>query len=560
MGRFELIARVGMGAFGSVWKARDKQLDRTVAVKIPRHSAMTPDEQEKFFREARAAAQLRHPNIVSVHEVGRDGDSLYIVSDFVHGATLGDWFGSQQLTSREAADLCAKVATALHHAHEQGVVHRDLKPANIMIDAAGEPHLMDFGLARREVGEVTVTTDGQILGTPAYMSPEQAAGESHAADRRSDVYSLGVILFQLLTRELPFRGNVRMVMQQVVHDEPPSPRKLNANVDKDLETITLKCLEKDPHRRYQTALDLALELRRYISGEPILARPVSRLERGWRWAKRKPMMATTAALMLFLAIAGPLVAVRELSLRRLLETRFLESANLINQRNDDTDKAKKTIDELNHQLALWEGKANPAELWPQQLDESRRLLVMRDAFNKTKAALQGKLQNGEIQGREAACGYIGLAIMADATGQQSDAIGFYTNAINSLQQLVQQHPDQLELPRALAESYRSLARLVASEDRAAAKKYFKKASTVYQNLANAHQDDLGFQIAWMESELDHAKLAGFAAGQRNLKRVDNINQTLLNKWPGDAIATYELACFLVERDPFLAPLAGDAAR
>jgi serine/threonine protein kinase len=171
MGRFELIARVGMGAFGSVWKARDKQLDRTVAIKIPRHSAMTAAEQEQFIREARTAAQLRHPNIVSVHEVGRDGDSLYIVSDFVHGVTLSDWLTGQQLTSREAAELCAKIATALHHAHEQGVIHRDLKPANIMIDGSGEPHLMDFGLARREVGELTVTTDGQVLGTPAYMSP-----------------------------------------------------------------------------------------------------------------------------------------------------------------------------------------------------------------------------------------------------------------------------------------------------------------------------------------------------------------------------------------------------
>ena len=179
MGRFELIERLGVGGFGSVWKARDKELDRTVAIKIPRQGGMTAEEQEKFFREARAAAQLRHPSIVSVHEVGRDGDSVYIVSDFVRGVTLGDWLTGQQLTSREAAELCAKIADALHHAHEQGVVHRDLKPANIMMDDDGEPHLMDFGLARREAGEVTMTIDGQVLGTPAYMSPEQAEGEAH---------------------------------------------------------------------------------------------------------------------------------------------------------------------------------------------------------------------------------------------------------------------------------------------------------------------------------------------------------------------------------------------
>jgi regulator of protease activity HflC (stomatin/prohibitin superfamily) len=314
MGRFELISRVGMGAFGSVWKARDKFLDRTVAIKIPRQSAMSVDEQEKFFREARTAAQLRHPNIVSVHEVGRDGDSLYIVSDFVHGVTLGDWLTGQQLTSREAAELCAKIAAALHHAHEQGIIHRDLKPANVMIDAAGEPHLMDFGLARREVGEITVTTDGQVLGTPAYMSPEQAQGESHSADARSDVYSLGVILFQLLTGELPFRGNARMVLHQVINDEPPSPRKLNANVAKDLETITLKCLEKDPARRYPRACDVTEELRRFLAGKPIQARPIGRIERGWRWAKlnRRIALLTTSVgvLLVTIALGASVAAVR----------------------------------------------------------------------------------------------------------------------------------------------------------------------------------------------------------------------------------------------------------
>ena len=302
MGRFELIERIGVGGFGSVWKARDKELDRTVAVKIPRQGAATAEEQEKFFREARAAAQLRHPSIVSVHEVGRDGDSVFIVSDFVRGVTLGDWLSGQQLTGREAAALCAKIADALHHAHEHGVIHRDLKPANVMIDGEGEPHLMDFGLARRDAGEVTVTIDGHPLGTPAYMSPEQAAGEAHTADRRSDVYSLGVILFQLLTGELPFRGNARMLMHQVIYDEPPSPRKLNGSVPKDLETITLKSMEKDPKRRYASTAEVAAELRRFQTGEPIHARPIGRVQRGARWVARNRavsalMVSTVLALI-----------------------------------------------------------------------------------------------------------------------------------------------------------------------------------------------------------------------------------------------------------------------
>ena len=291
LGRFELIERLGVGGFGSVWKARDKELDRTVAIKIPRDGGMSPEEQEKFFREARAAAQLRHPGIVTVHEVGREGNSVYIVSDFVRGVTLGDCLTGQKLSSREAAELAAKIADALHHAHEQGVVHRDLKPANIMIDGDAEPHLMDFGLARRDVGEVTVTMDGHVLGTPAYMSPELAEGKAHTADRRSDVYSLGVILFQLLTGELPFRGNARMLMHQVINDEPPNPRKLNSNVPKDLETITLRCMEKDASGRYSSAMEVADELRRWLSGRPIQALPINWVGRVRRWITREPLVA-----------------------------------------------------------------------------------------------------------------------------------------------------------------------------------------------------------------------------------------------------------------------------
>jgi WD40 repeat protein/tRNA A-37 threonylcarbamoyl transferase component Bud32 len=305
---FQLIERLGMGGFGTVWKARDTILDRTVALKLPRGGRLDEVSTEKFMREARAAAQLSHPNIVSTHEVGRHTDTLYIVSDYIRGVSLAEMITDHRLSIRESVTIASKIADALDYAHRAGVVHRDLKPSNILVDGHGEPHLMDFGLAKRKEWEITITADGDILGTPAYMSPEQARGEAARVDGRSDIYSLGVVLFQLITGELPFRGSTRMLLQKVISDDPPGPRTLDSRVSKDLDTICLKCLEKDPVRRYATAGDLGADLRNFMGGRPIAARRIGAAGKMLKWARRNRAIAFLLSATMITLVAATAIS------------------------------------------------------------------------------------------------------------------------------------------------------------------------------------------------------------------------------------------------------------
>ena len=311
LAHFTLTRMLGVGGFGVVWLAQDNDLERQVALKLP----ITQDhDTESALHEARAAATLHHPNIVSVYEVGRDGDQVFIATEYIEGLTLRDVLSAGKPTIARTVELVSAIAVALQHAHDHGVVHRDVKPANILINLAGKPCIADFGLAKRLSANQPDSSHGRILGTAKYMSPEQAAGKTDETDHRSDIYAVGVILFQMLTASLPFRGNIRAVLHQKTLDEAPSPRALEPALPKDLETICLKCLEREPVKRYQSCSEVVEELQRFAAGEPIRARAISSPERLWRWCRRRPAVASLLA-GLFLSLTIGLLGVSTFWLR-----------------------------------------------------------------------------------------------------------------------------------------------------------------------------------------------------------------------------------------------------
>jgi serine/threonine protein kinase/tetratricopeptide (TPR) repeat protein len=313
-GDYELLEEIGRGGQGIVYRARQKSLNRIVALKIIGLAHWATEAHVKRFRlEAEAAASLNHPCIVPIYEVGERDGACYFSMGLVEGgqldavaksATADSSCGEREpMPLRHAAELIAKLARTVHYAHEHGILHRDIKPGNILLDAKGEPHLTDFGLARLVETESTVTRTMEVLGTPSYMAPEQAVGNNVGVTSAADIYGLGAVLYQLLTGHPPFAGGTTFETVRLVLDtEPRQPRLLNPKVDRDLATICLKCLEKDPQRRYSSALALAEDLEHWLKHEPIRARRTGLVTRGKKWVRRNPSIAVMAAMLLVLAV------------------------------------------------------------------------------------------------------------------------------------------------------------------------------------------------------------------------------------------------------------------
>jgi hypothetical protein len=310
-GDYHLLTEIGRGAMGVVYQARQVSLDRAVALKVIRPDRLadvTPAECrqwiDRFRTEAQIVATLDHPHIVPVYEVSEQEGHHFFSMKLIAGSSLKDCLGRYAGDRRAAARLLAQVARAVHHAHQRGLLHRDLKPGNILVDAQGQPHVTDFGLAKRLQTEGGLTQSGALVGTPEYMAPEQAAGRKDLSTA-ADVYGLGAILYELLTGRVPFRAeNLLELLRQVADAEPAPPRALQAGIDRDLETICLKCLRKEPSRRYGSAEALAQDLESWLAGAPIAARRMGPWERALKWARRRPAVAALTGLIVLVAGLG----------------------------------------------------------------------------------------------------------------------------------------------------------------------------------------------------------------------------------------------------------------
>ncbi|MHC1766743.1 MAG: WD40 repeat domain-containing serine/threonine protein kinase [Verrucomicrobiia bacterium] len=348
-GDYELLEKIAQGGMGIVYRARQRSMDRIVALK---ELALGPEAGteavKRFQAEVRTVARLQHPNIVTVLDVGCFEGRHFFTMDFVSGPTLSAMAEGKPLPAKQAACYVRTIAEAIHYAHEQGVIHRDLKPSNVLVDQTDQPRVTDFGLAKRLAGDSNLTLTGQVLGTPNYLPPEQAQGRWQVMGRPSDVYGLGAILYFLLTGRPPFVGErLETVLAQVLQQDAVSPRLLNGSVPQDLETLCLKCLEKEPSRRYATAQMLADELGRFIRGEPIRARPIGRLEKTWRWAKRKPAVAslgTGMALIQALGVGGVVWQWQRAEGQRLLQRRYAYAS--------DMKAAQSALEQMNLGMAL----------------------------------------------------------------------------------------------------------------------------------------------------------------------------------------------------------------
>ena len=473
-GDYEILEEIARGGMGVVYRARQHELKRTVALKVILAGQLASEtDVARFEREAQAAARLKHPNIVAVHEVGEQDGLHYFSMDFVDGRSLSDLCREESLPARRAAELIRTVAHAIQYAHDRGTLHRDIKPANILIEESSGPVITDFGLAKLieidDNAEPDLTLSGQILGTPSYMSPEQASGKHNVVGPGTDIYSLGAVLYACLTGRAPFVAESTVdTIRQVVDNDPASPRSLNPAIPRDLDTICLKCLAKEPHRRYGTANLLAEDLQRFLDGRPVVARPIGNTARAWRWCRRNPVVSVLSLSIVALLLIGTIIsswqAIRLSTANRLLAMQVHETELQREKAQENYKRALRAVDSYLHRVAndprLEEGML---PLRKQLLDDARQYYeqFLRDQPDDSK------LNEASIHA------IFQLAELNSAMGNRDEALAQYDRVAN----LIKANERDGELSpvenRSLATSFRNAALIRIEQDQ------FEKAEALY---------------------------------------------------------------------------------
>lgn len=625
-GDYALISPLGQGGMGVVYKARQKSANRLVALKIirpDRMSSMTEVTQrrmvDRFRAEAHAAARLQHDNLVTVYDVGEIDGCHYFSMQYVEGGCLSDQISECSLDSRQAATFLEPVCRAVHAAHEEGILHRDIKPANILIeDGTLRPRIADFGLAKLQNEDQELTRSGEAMGTPSYMPPEQF-GDAASATARSDIYSIGATLYHLMSGRPPFKAATSMAtMRQVLNVEPVALRELNPEVDQDVETICMKCLEKEPDRRFQTAKEVADELKRFINGEPILSRPISRPERLLRWCRRNPVVSSLsglAAASMIVAVVSFAVAYFETDearrkveasldetakAQKLSEASFQDALAAVNDFfthvSEDRLLNEPGTEELRHELLdlardyykrfLDRRSDDPTVrdevalshfrvgLIVEELDSPQAAIASYEKARDLQLALLSDLPDDNLKEAKSTKRALSrtlnaLARVATLSGDLDGAEELFTETRQLRLELVESTPD--------AEERFEFDRLLASVDMnlgllARRRSDFDEAATLYKTAQELRKKTLPVRPKDPQLRRDLAKgwynLANLAVDQNDAEGVnDNVKlaiaqlQELLNETPDDLRDRYLLAiCFRLKADLDAALISVDGSK
>ncbi len=484
---YVLLKEIARGGMGVVFQAREQGLDRIVALKMILAGGMAaPEEIARFYTEARAAALLTHPHIVPIFEVGEHEGQHYYSMGFIEGESLAIRIRRGVFTSEEAAALMCTVTEAVAYAHSQGIIHRDLKPANILLDQTGVPKVTDFGLAKRVEEDSGLTATGQILGTPSYMPPEQAVGNMASVGPAADVYSLGAVLYHLLTGRPPFQAaSVAVTLSQVLEQEPIPPRTLDPSINRDVETICLKCLEKESSHRYESAAELAAEFKRFLSGQPILARPISRTARAWRWCRNNPVVAGLLTAVVVTLLLGIGIS----SFFAILAERRAESA--IKNKQVATQQTQLALDTITS--IIFDINAQLREV--PEAGEQRRSILTK-AIENLDSVSQGFENATEVTSNRAGAllnlGDI-YSRLGDERGENASARSFelFQQSVNQFRQIVDvdggRDPESLWMYsialQRVASDLVDTGRLIEAEP------YLERCAELREELATAHPQE-----------------------------------------------------------------------